>query len=73
MDDIDWENIFRNKESLLKAVALSYMGLALYLALKGKPPPKKVEPPPEERPRKRPLTLSEMIGKIIEETYGIQK
>lgn len=73
MDDIDWENIFRNKESLLKAAALSYAGLALYLALKKKPPPKKVEPPPEVQPRKRPLTLSEMISKMIEETYGIQK
>jgi hypothetical protein len=73
MDDIDWENIFRNKESLLKVAALSYIGLALYLALKKKQPPKKVEPPPEVQPQKRPLTLSEMISKMIEETYGIQK
>ncbi|MBU6998751.1 MAG: hypothetical protein HXS41_05475 [Theionarchaea archaeon] len=73
MNDTDWESIFQDRDSLLKAAAISYFGLAMYLALKKNKPPKKVEPLPEERPRKRPLTLSEMISKMIEETYGIQK
>ncbi|MBU7014818.1 MAG: hypothetical protein HXS52_01635 [Theionarchaea archaeon] len=73
MNDIEWENIFQDEETLLKVSALSYLGLALYLSLRKKSPPRKVQPPPEERPKKRPLTLSEMIAKMIEETYGVQK
>lgn len=78
MADIKWSKIFKDKNMLLKAAGLSYMGLGLYLAMKEKPKiiPKRKEDTyraPRKRVKTEPRTLGDMIAKMIEETYGIER
>lgn len=86
MDEIDWSNLLKDEGTRQKVAALLYFGLALYFGLKKKPSKrelgvKQVETPRKpERPKKpqeigeeKPLTLSEMVGKMIEEAYGIER
>lgn len=74
MDEIDWETIFKDKDILLKATALAYLGLGLYFGLKQTPRRKRIEPVQEVRPQpERPRSLSEMIAKMIEESYGVKR
>jgi hypothetical protein len=78
MDDIKWSKIFKDKSMLLKAAGLTYMGLALYLAMKEKPKIiRKREEETYRTPRKKvktePRTLGDMIARMIEETYGIER
>ncbi len=73
MDEINWEAILSDEDTLLKATALAYIGVGLYFGLKKKPIRKR-EPVREVQPRPEPpRSLSEMIAKMIEETYGIQR
>jgi hypothetical protein len=73
MSDIDLSNLLEDKDTLLKAVGLAYLGLGLYFGLKTKPIKKAEEPPPRPEPRTRAHTLSEMIRTMMEEAYGIEK
>lgn len=75
MDEIDWSAIIEDEDALLKMTALSYFGVALYFALKKKPVAKKeptpeVQPPP---PQPELRSLSDIIGAMMEEAYGIEK
>lgn len=73
MDEIDLSNLLEDEDALLKAIGLSYMGLALYLGMKTKPI-KRGEPLPEpRRPRTQVRTLSDMIRTMMEEAYGIER
>jgi hypothetical protein len=75
MKKIDLSNLAEDKETLSKIAALSYYGLGVYLGLKQLKPVKRVAEPPREvrQSRARPRTLSEMVGRLIEETYGIER
>jgi hypothetical protein len=73
MSDIDLSNLLEDKDTLLKAVGLAYLGLGLYFGLKTKPIKKAEEPPPRPEPRTRAHTLSEMIRTMMEEAYGMEK
>ena len=72
MSDIDLSSLLEDKDALLKAVGLAYLGLGLYYGLKTKPI-KKVEEPSRPQPQTRAHTLSEMIRTMMEEAYGIDK
>lgn len=68
MDDIDLSDLLEDEDTLLKAIALGYMGIGLYLAMKKKPPAVQKIPETPVRPVKRtPQTLSEMIRMMMEE------
>ncbi len=86
MDEIDWSNLLKDEGTRQKVAALLYFGSALYFGLIKRPSKKELEakqveaPRKPERPRKpremgeeKPLTLSEMVGKMIEEAYGIER
>jgi hypothetical protein len=70
----DWEALLKDKDALLKATGLAYMGLGLYFGLKQTPKRKRREPVQEVRPQPvKPLSLGEAIAKMIEETYGVKR
>ncbi len=72
MDEIDWSHLLEDEDMLLKAIALSYMGIGLYYGMKTKPMMRK-EAFPQEQPKKTAArSLSDMIKKMIEEAYGIE-
>lgn len=72
--DIDWDALVEDEDALLRFMALSYIGLGLYYALRKKPPTPPVKAPPEvQQPPPKVETLSEVIGKWMEETYGLKK
>ncbi len=74
MDEIDLSSLLKDRNTLLKVIALSYLGLALYLGLKKKPVKREAAPtPPPQEPRTQARTLSEMIRLMMEEAYGIER
>ncbi|KYK37608.1 MAG: hypothetical protein HXS48_02550 [Theionarchaea archaeon] len=73
MDEIDLSNLLEDKDVLLKAVGLSYLGLALYFGLKTKPIKRGVPPPEPKRPRTQARTLSDMVRTMMEEAYGTER
>ena len=75
MDEIDLSHLLEDEDMLLKALGLSYLAVGLYLGMKTKPITGRPAAPtaPTMQPRSTARSLSEMISKMIEETYGIEK
>jgi hypothetical protein len=76
MDEIDLSHLLENEDMLLKAVGLSYLAVGLYFGMKTKPiTGRRPAAPtaPVVQPRSTARSLSEMISKMIEETYGIEE
>lgn len=73
MDEIDLSNLLEDEDTLLKALGLSYLGLALYFGFKTKPIKRGIPPPEPKKPRTQARALSDMIRTMMEEAYGIER
>jgi hypothetical protein len=68
MKDIDLSNLLEDEDTLLKAAALTYFGVGLYLAMRKKKPSVQRTPEAPAKPvQKGPRTLGEMIRMMMEE------
>jgi hypothetical protein len=68
MKDIDLSDLLEDEDTLLKATALTYLGVGLYLAMRKEKPSVRRTPETPVKPVQRgPRTLSEMIRMMMEE------